>query len=262
MNCKFIQIINALLITCILLICVNPALSEVEFQVGDKIHLIGTYTASSDGSGKQYSGLYGEYIIARIQPNSRNPYALKPIDKDWIDGWANKDSILHDYTDVIMRDFIRELQKDSYFMYFGNDSQQIYALCSYFDLFNQYAKYDIKNKEQWNAFFSIEFPGSGVNFWFNGYVMNPADLGNYLYGLAGCYWGFSGKVIHQGAGYANMHSTAYMNRPDLLYGDLPEDFYIIERAIIDSNSIPKYDLDLSFMSEYSVVWDHLINLLK
>ena len=259
------RIIPAIFFLCISLFMIihsSTAIAEEKFRVGDKIHLIGTYTASSDGTGKKYSGLYREYIIARIQPNTPNPYALQPLDKNWIDGWANENSILHDYTDDIFRSYIKELQTDSAFMYFGDDARNIESLYSYYKLFNHGAKYDIKREECWNKLFSIPYPGWGVEFWFNGYIMTPEILGNYLYGLTGCYWGFPGIVIHQGAGYAQKGSTAYLNRPDLYYGDNADDYYWIEQAIVDSNSTPRINIDLSGFSKNYYIWDAAIGILK
>lgn len=92
--------------------------------------------------------------------------------------------------------------------------------------------------------------------------MTPEILGNYLYGLTGCYWGFLGVVIHQGAGYAQKGTTAYLDRPDLCYGDNPEDYYWIEQAIIDSNSTPRVSIDLSGLANDSKIWDAAIGLLK
>lgn len=259
---KYLRYSIFLVVSLSMLIFCGDAFAEGKFKVGDKIHLKGTYTASSDGSGKQYGGLYSEYIISRIQPNAKNPYALQPIGKSWVDGWANESSILHDYTDEIFRGFISELQHDSYFLYFGEDAQPIYALTSYFEKFNHGAKYDIKWKGIWEKMFSAPFPGTGVKFWFYKYEMSADELGNYLYAAAGSYWGFSRKVIHQGAGFAEQRSTKYLNRPDLYYGDKKEDYDWIEIGINDFSSNVKYDLDLSELARNSSLWDYLIETMQ
>lgn len=76
------------------------------------------------------------------------------------------------------------------------------------------------------------------------------------------YWGFPGIVIHQGAGYAQKGTTAYLDRPDLYYGDNEEDYYWIEQAIIDSNSTARVSIDLSGLAKNSKIWDDAIGLLK
>ena len=235
---------------------------DASFNVGDKVHLVGQYTVSSEGTGEAYTGLYDTYIIEKIEYNAPNPYALRPIDKEWIDGWASQADLLHDYTDDIFRSYLRELQIDSAFIYFGDNSEAINALYSYYILFNHAGKYDVKRAECWNSMFPVPFPGVGEEFWFSGYVMTPEILGNYLYGLAGCYWGFSGKVIHQGAGYAQKGTTAYLDKPELFYGDNEDDYHWIEAAIIDSNVNPHISPDLSDLAQTSFLWDAAINLLK
>jgi len=154
------------------------------------------------------------------------------------------------------------IETDSAFIYFGDTARNIDSLYSYYSLFNHRAKYDIKREECWNEFFSIPYPGWGTEFWFNGYIMTPEILGNYLYGLTGCYWGFPGIVIHQGAGYAQKGTTAYLDRPDLYFGDNEEDYYWIKQAIIDSNSTARVSIDLSGLAKNSKIWDAAIGLLK
>ncbi len=95
------QILSIVLTLLLLCLIVQPGLaltyvSSLDgFSVGEKVRLIGRYTASSDGAGNQYSGLYEYYIIAQILAGAANPYALRPVDKTWIDGWANASAIQH-----------------------------------------------------------------------------------------------------------------------------------------------------------------------
>ena len=96
---RFLSIVLAqLLLLCLIIqpaLASSYVLSLAGFSVGEQVRLIGRYTASSDGSGAQYSGLYEYYIIAQILAGSVNPYALRPVDKPWIDGWANASAIQH-----------------------------------------------------------------------------------------------------------------------------------------------------------------------
>ena len=240
----------------------GDALAKVKYNLGDKVHLKGTYTGYSDGGGGRYEGSDGEYIISIIKPQAVNPYALQPIGKDHFVGWADESAILHDYTDEIFQGFLPELQRDSSFLSLNDNAQLIIALTTYFTQFNDYAKYDVKQASIWEKMFSVPFPGDGVPFWFNGYEMTPEDLGNYLFAAAGSYWGFSEKMIHQAAGYGQQKSTAYFNRPDLFYGDNQDDYDWIEKGINDFSSNVKWDLDLSLFAKNTVLWDNLMSMME
>ena len=122
--------LSVLVILILLFTPANIALaaSEVAFEVGDLVHLVGTYTTTSEGTGERFSGLYEDYIIAKIEYGANHPYALKPVDKDWIDGWASESDILHNYTDVIFKTFVHEIQIDSYFVYYDDAPRFVESL--------------------------------------------------------------------------------------------------------------------------------------
>ncbi len=251
-----------LLVSVLLFIFHDDALAKAKYQVGDKVHLKGTYTGYSDGGGGRYEGSDDTYIISIIKPQAVNPYALQPVGKDRYVGWANEASILHDYTDEIFQGFFSALERDSAFLSLDDNAQLVKALATYFKQFNDHAKYDVKRASIWEKMFSVPFPGSRAKFWFNGYEMTAEDLGNYLYAVAGSYWGFSGKMIHQAAGYGQQKSTAYFNRPDLYYGDNQNDYEWIEKGISDFSTNVKWDLDLSDIAKNSVLWDRLMIMME
>lgn len=241
----------------------GSALAAEKFKVGDKVHLKTSYNTKADGSGSKHKGADVEYyIIAKIRSSAKYPYALQPAGKDKIVGWAKDSAILHDYTDEIFEGFLSELEKDSGFLRLNDSSQLIVALTTYFKHFNDYEKYDVKREAIWEAMFSVSFPGTGKKFWFNGYEMTPEDLGNYLYAAAGSKWGFSGKMIHQAAGYGQQKTTAYFNRPDQYYGDNKDDYEWIERGIHDFSTNVKWDLDLAELAKNTVLWDVLMGMLE
>ena len=240
----------------------GQALAGGKYQVGDKVHLKGTYTGYSDGGGGRYEGSDEAYFISIIKAEAVNPYALQPPGKDRFVGWADASAILHDYTDEIFEGFFAALRRDSAFQSLDGSAQLVMALTTYFKQFNDYAKYDVKQASIWEKMFSVPFPGNGVKFWFNGYEMRPEDLGNYLYAAAGSYWGFSGKMIHQAAGYGQQKSTAYFSRPDLYYGDNQDDYEWIEKGIGDFSTKVKWDLDLADLVKNPVLWDRLMGIME
>lgn len=238
---RFLTIILA----CTLFVAFIPKVSfaaNYQLNVGDRVRLVGTYTASSDGTGKKYSGLYDYYIIDRIVAGRPNPYALRPIDKSWVDGWASSSDILPDYTKTIGASFLQALQLDFYVYVLNDDPMD--AVYQYYQYFNHYGKYDVKIESCWNNLFSVPFPGRDAQFVFNDLIVTPEDLGNYLYGLTGSYIGLSSKLIHQGAGYAKTGNFDYVNRPDLYYGDDENDYRMIEMAISNPQGRYGSDLDL------------------
>ncbi len=259
---KRFRYIALIVLSVLMILYCGDALAKVKYKLGDKVHLKGTYTGYSDGGGGRYEGSDGEYIISIIKSEAVNPYALQPIGKDHFVGWADESAILHDYTDEIFQGFLAELERDSSFLNMNDSAQLIMALATYFKHFNDHAKYDVKQDYIWERMFSVPFPGEGVPFWFNGYEMRPEDLGNYLFAAAGSYWGFSGKMIHQAAGYGQQKSTAYFNRPDLYYGDNQDDYEWIEKGINDFSSDVKWDLDLSQLAKNTVLWNRLMVMME
>jgi len=72
-----------------------------------------------------------------------------------------------------------------------------------FGLFvNHNATWDIKRKAVWESTIKTPFPGTGAFIIYNGMIMTPESLGNYIYGYLGGAFGIPFETLIDGSVFA------------------------------------------------------------
>ncbi|MDR1629425.1 MAG: RICIN domain-containing protein [Oscillospiraceae bacterium] len=138
----------------------------------------------------------------------------------------------------------------------------------FFNQVNHNAPWDIKEGPQWNTQMSAvgqtaPYLGKTFNFYYQGSLMNAADMGNYMYGYCGRAMGLGANIIYWGGGVAHVRNThpTYKQYGTLRgyalamldsqtqsypYGDLPEDTVMIGKGISAFNQkYPNYKTVIS-----------------
>jgi len=86
------------------------------------------------------------------------------------------------------------------------------------------ATWDIKLEKRWQSTIGTTFPGVETQVMYNGMIMTPEQLGNYIYGYLGASFGFSLTILRYGSFYATGH---YGMNASQLYDELYNDWEMI-----------------------------------